>query len=67
MVKIAVDDHGGGDAGQHICIQRRRRYGMAIEEMWDNRDGEMGWKDGNGLGKYKTGNKYQPEVVSLLR
>ena len=28
---------------------------MATEEMWDNGDGEMGWKDGYGLGKYKQG------------
>ena len=26
---------------------------MATDEMWDERDGEMGWKDGNGMGKYR--------------
>ena len=28
---------------------------MATEEMWDNRYGEMGWKNGNGMGKYQQG------------
>ena len=28
---------------------------MATEEMWDDGDGEMGWKNSNGLGKYQQG------------
>ena len=28
---------------------------MATDEMWDDGDGEMGWKDGNGLVKYLQG------------
>ena len=45
-------DHGGGDARQHGWIRQRRRCRMAKEEMWDDRDVEMGWKDGDRLGKY---------------
>ena len=26
---------------------------MVTEEMWDDGDGEMGWKNDNGLGKYR--------------
>ena len=51
-VKTAADDHGGRYAGQYEWIWRRRRFGTATDEMWDDIDGEMGWKDGNGLGKY---------------
>ena len=51
-MKIAVDKHGGGDAGQQEWIWQWRRCGTATDEMWDNGDGEMGWKDGDGLGKY---------------
>ena len=50
-VNTAADEHGGGDVGQQGCILRQR-CGTATDEMWDGRDGEMGWKDGNGLGKY---------------
>ena len=28
---------------------------MATDDMWDDGDGEMGWKDGKGLGKYRQG------------
>ena len=52
-MKIAVDEHGGKDAGQQVWIRRWRRYGTATEEMWDVGDGEMDWKNGNGLGKYR--------------
>ena len=54
-MKTAADNHGGGDAGQQVWIRRRRRYGTAKDEMWDDRDGEMGCKDGNGPGKYRQG------------
>ena len=30
---------GGGDTGRQ-------------QKMWDDRDGEMGWKNGNRMGKY---------------
>ena len=36
-------------------IWRQRRCRTAIKEMWDNRYGEMGWKDGDGLVKYQHG------------
>ena len=51
-MKTSEDDHGGGDSGQHGWIQRRRIFGTATDEMWDDGDGEMGCKDGDGLGKY---------------
>ena len=51
-VKTAADYHGGRDSGQHVLIWRKRRCGMAADEMWDNGDSEMGCKDGDGLGKY---------------
>ena len=35
--------------------------------MWDDGDGEMGWKDGNRLGKYRQGTTTNLRVVSLLR
>ena len=28
---------------------------MATDEMWDDGDGEMDWKDGDILGKYQQG------------
>ena len=28
---------------------------MATDEMWYDRDDEMGWKDSDGLGKYRQG------------
>ena len=54
-MKTAADEHGGGDAGQQVWIRRRSIYGKAKEEMWDNEDGKMGWKNGNELGKYQQG------------
>ena len=54
-MKKAAYDRGGGDAGQKGWIRRQRRCGTATEEMWDNGDGEMGWKEGGGLGKYRQG------------
>ena len=53
--KTAADDHDGGYAGQQGWIRWRRRCGTETEEMWDDRDDEMGWKNGNGLGKYRQG------------
>ena len=54
-MKTAAGDQGGGDAVQQVWIRRRRRCGTAIDEMLDDGDGEMGWKDGDGLGKYRRG------------
>ena len=51
-MKKEADENGGGDAGQQGWIQLRRRCGMEIDEMWDDGDGEMDWKDGDELGKY---------------
>ena len=48
-MKTAADKYGGGDVGNQGWIQRRRRCRMANDEMWDDRDGEMGWKDSDGL------------------
>ena len=28
---------------------------METEDMWDDRDGGMGWKNGDELGKYQQG------------
>ena len=50
-VKTAADKHGVGDAGQQRWVRRKRRCGTATDEMWDNGDGEMVWKDDGGLGK----------------
>ena len=50
-MKTAADDHGGRDAGQQGLIPQRRRCRMASEEMWDNGDGKMDWKNGDGLEK----------------
>ena len=55
MVNIEADEHGGGDAGQQVLIRRWRRCGTATEDMWDDGYGEMGWNNGNGLGKYLQG------------
>ena len=52
MLKTAAYKHGGGDVGQQIWIQRWRRCGTAKEEIWDDGDGKMGWKDGYVLRKY---------------
>ena len=49
-MKAYADEHGGGDAGQQGWIRRRIICGMAIDETWDEKDGEMGWKDCDGLG-----------------
>ena len=49
MAKTAADEHGGGDEGKKIWIPQQRIRGKATEEMWDDRDGETGWKDGYGL------------------
>ena len=51
-VKTAADEHGGGYAGQYEWIWRRRICGTATDEIWDDGDSEMSWKDGNRLGKY---------------
>ena len=51
-MNTAADEYGEVDVGQHGWIRRWRRCGIATEEMWDDGDGEMGWKDGNRLGKY---------------
>ena len=54
-MKTESDEHGGGDVGQQELIQRWSRCGTATEEMWDDEDGEMAWKNGDGLGKYWQG------------
>ena len=51
-MKTEAGEHGGGDEGKHGCIRRRRRCGTSTYEIWDDGDGEMGGKDGDGLGKY---------------
>ena len=54
-MKTALDKHGGRDVGQQVFIWRWRIYRMAIEEMWEDVYGKMGWKNGDGLGKYQQG------------
>ena len=54
-MKTAADEHGGGDAEQQGWIRQRRRCRTATYEMRDNRDGEMGCKDRDGLGNYRQG------------
>ena len=54
-MKTATEDHGDGDAGQQVWIHRRRICRTATEEMWDDGDEKMGWKDDNRLGKYCQG------------
>ena len=54
-MKTAADEHDGKDAGQQVWIQWWRRRGTATDEMWDEREGEMVWKDGGGLRKYRQG------------
>ena len=54
-MKTAADEHGGGYTGQQGYIRRRSRCGTSTDEMWDYRDGKMGWKDSDGLGKYRQG------------
>ena len=51
-MKTEAEDNGDGDAGKQVWIRRRRRCGTETDEMWDDRDGEMGWKDGFVLGKH---------------
>ena len=51
-MKTEAEDNGDGDAGKQVWIRRRRRCGTETDEMWDDRDGEMGWKDGVVLGKH---------------
>ena len=34
----------------------------ATDEMWDNGDGKMDWKDGNILGKYRKGTTTNPRA-----
>ena len=54
-MKTAADNHGGGDVRQQRWIRQQRRCGTETEEMWDDGDGKMDWKDRNGLGKYQQG------------
>ena len=54
-MKTASDEHGGGDAGQKVWIRRQRRCGTATDDMWDDGDGEMGWKDGDGQSNINRG------------
>ena len=54
-MKTASEEHSGGDAGQKRWIRRRRRCGTETEEIWDDGDGEMGWKGGDKLGIYRQG------------
>ena len=54
-MKTAADGHGGVDAGKQGWIWRRRICGTETDEMWDDGDGEMGWKGGDGLDKYRQG------------
>ena len=51
-MKTAADEHSVGYAGQQGWIRRRRICGTETDEMWDDGDGKMGWKDSDGLGKY---------------
>ena len=46
-----ADKHGGRDEGQQRLIRRRGRRRTGTEEIWDDRDCEMGWKDSGGLAK----------------
>ena len=50
-MKTEADDHSGRDAVQQIWILGQKRCGTATDEMWDNGDGEIGWKDDDGLRK----------------
>ena len=54
-MKTAADDHSGGYAGQQGWIRRWKRCGTATDEMWDDGDGEIGWKNDNGLVKCLQG------------
>ena len=52
-MKTAADKYVAGDAGQQGWIWQGRRCGTATDDMWDDGDGKMGCKDGDGLGKYQ--------------
>ena len=67
MSKKAADNHGGGDAGQQGWIQRQSICETATDDMWVNGDGEMVWKDGNGLGKYQQGTTDNPRAYRCSR
>ena len=54
-MKTAADEHGGGDAGQQGRIRWWIRCGTETEEMWDDVNGKMGWKNGNRLDKCQQG------------
>ena len=51
-MKTEADNHSGIDVGQQGLIRWRRICRTETEEMWDDGDGEMGWKNGDRLGKY---------------
>ena len=51
-MKTVVDKHGGGHVVQYEWIWRRSRFGPATDEIKNDGDGEIVWKDGDGLGKY---------------
>ena len=51
-MKKAADEHYGGDVGQQKLRWWWRICWTGTDEMWYNGDGEMDWKDGDGLGKY---------------
>ena len=48
-----VDEYGGRDMEQQELIRRQSKCRTAIEEMWDDGDVQMCWKNGNRLGKYQ--------------
>ena len=68
---VEMRDNGDGRQGQRrrqrrtsmVAEMRENRDGYggrgdartAIKEMWDDRDGEMGWNNGDRLGKYQQG------------
>ena len=65
---VEMRDNGDGRQGWRRCRLQTSRFaemrdsrdaysgkgysGQKKKDMWDNRDGEMGWKDRNGQGKY---------------
>ena len=54
-MKTAAAEQGGRDSGKQGWIMRRRRCGTETDDMWDNKDDEMGCKDVDRLGKYQQG------------
>ena len=54
-MKTAADENVGLDEVKQRWIRRQRICGTATEDMWDDGDGEMGWNNGNRLGKYLQG------------